>query len=203
MILDEGHKIRNPDTGITLAVKQFDTPHRLIMSGSPIQNSLTELWSLFDFVLPGKLGTLPVFKEQFELPITIGGYANASTMQVETAYRCSVVLKGLIGPYLLRRLKRDVGTSLPDKTEQVRVIMLSAVCCLLCIYMPAIDRSLSACEAISWSINRRHVLLIARNGTGALLRADPGPAHRVLGLLRHGRDAIDARWEAQAVCGDH
>ena len=119
IILDEGHKIRNPDTGITLAVKQFDTPHRLILSGSPIQNSLTELWSLFDFVLPGKLGTLPVFKEQFELPITIGGYANASTMQVETAYRCSVVLKGLIGPYLLRRLKRDVGTSLPDKTEQV------------------------------------------------------------------------------------
>jgi DNA excision repair protein ERCC-6 len=119
LILDEGHKIRNPDTGITLAVKQFDTPHRLILSGSPIQNSLTELWSLFDFVLPGKLGTLPVFKEQFELPITIGGYANASTMQVETAYRCSVVLKGLIGPYLLRRLKRDVGTSLPDKTEQV------------------------------------------------------------------------------------
>ena len=119
LILDEGHKIRNPDTGITLAVKQFDTPHRLIMSGSPIQNSLTELWSLFDFVLPGKLGTLPVFKEQFELPITIGGYSNATTMQVETAYRCSVVLKDLIAPYLLRRLKRDVGTSLPEKTEQV------------------------------------------------------------------------------------
>lgn len=53
------------------------------MSGSPIQNSLTELWSLFDFVVPGKLGTLPVFKEQFEIPITLGGYANASETQVK------------------------------------------------------------------------------------------------------------------------
>jgi hypothetical protein len=47
-------------TAATPAVKRFDTPHRIIMSGSPIQNSLTELWSLFDFVVPGKLGTLPV-----------------------------------------------------------------------------------------------------------------------------------------------
>ena len=53
----------------------------MIMSGSPIQNKLTELWSLFDFVFPGKLGTLPVFQTQFALPIQIGGYANASTMQ--------------------------------------------------------------------------------------------------------------------------
>jgi DNA excision repair protein ERCC-6 len=126
LILDEGHKIRNPDARITLAVKQFDTPHRLIMSGSPIQNNLTELWSLFDFVLPGKLGTLPVFKEQFEAPITLGGYSNASSVMVETAYRCSVVLRDLIGPYLLRRMKKDVGTTLPGKTEQILFCSLSA-----------------------------------------------------------------------------
>lgn len=52
------------------------------MTGSPIQNRLTELWSLFDFVFPGKLGTLPVFQTQFALPIQIGGYSNASAMQV-------------------------------------------------------------------------------------------------------------------------
>ena len=56
--------------------------HRIIMTGSPIQNRLTELWSLFDFVFPGKLGTLPVFQTQFALPIQVGGYSNASTMQV-------------------------------------------------------------------------------------------------------------------------
>ncbi len=52
------------------------------MSGSPIQNHLTELWSLFDFVFPGKLGTLPVFRASFALPIQFGGYANASAVQV-------------------------------------------------------------------------------------------------------------------------
>ncbi|KAH7943985.1 hypothetical protein HPB52_014059 [Rhipicephalus sanguineus] len=60
---------------------QFRTPHRLILSGSPIQNNLRELWSLLDFVFPGKLGTLPVFMQEFAVPITQGGYSNASDVQ--------------------------------------------------------------------------------------------------------------------------
>jgi len=75
-------QIRNPDADITLVAKQLQTVHRLIMSGSPIQNRLTELWSLFDFVFPGKLGTLPVFQAMFSVPIGIGGYATASALQV-------------------------------------------------------------------------------------------------------------------------
>lgn len=121
VILDEGHKIRNPDAQITLAVKRFTTPHRIIMSGTPIQNNLKELWSLFDFVFPGKLGTLPAFMTHFAVPIVQGGYANASEMQVMTAYKCACMLRDTISPYLLRRMKADLQTSLkmPDKTEQV------------------------------------------------------------------------------------
>ncbi|XP_018430292.1 PREDICTED: DNA excision repair protein ERCC-6 [Nanorana parkeri] len=121
IILDEGHKIRNPNAAVTLACKQFRTPHRIILSGSPMQNNLRELWSLFDFVFPGKLGTLPVFMEQFSVPITMGGYANASPVQVKTAYKCACVLRDTINPYLLRRMKADVkmSLSLPDKNEQV------------------------------------------------------------------------------------
>jgi DNA excision repair protein ERCC-6 len=118
-VLDEGHKIRNPDAEVTILCKQMPTVHRIVMTGAPIQNRLTELWSLFDFVFPGKLGTLPVFASQFSVPITIGGYANASALQVSTAYRCAVVLRDLVGPYLLRRLKADVALALPRKTEQV------------------------------------------------------------------------------------
>ena len=91
-ILDEGHKVRNPDAEITLAAKQLQTVHRVIMSGSPIQNRLTELWSLFDFVFPGKLGTLPVFTTQFALPIQIGGYSNASAMQVRAIFIISIIV---------------------------------------------------------------------------------------------------------------
>ncbi|KAM9809351.1 DNA excision repair protein ERCC-6 isoform X2 [Syngnathus typhle] len=121
VILDEGHKIRNPNAGITTACKQFRTPHRFILSGSPMQNNLKELWSLFDFVFPGKLGTLPVFMEQFSVPITMGGYSNASPVQVQTAFKCACVLRDTINPYLLRRMKADVkdNLALPDKNEQV------------------------------------------------------------------------------------
>ncbi|CAH8664705.1 unnamed protein product [Heterobilharzia americana] len=119
IILDEGHKIKNPEAEATLAVKHFSTPHRLILSGSPIQNNLRELWSLFDFVCPGRLGPLQEFMQQFSIPITQGGYASASPLQVETAYQCACTLRDLLKPYLIRRLKADVQIQLPSKSEQV------------------------------------------------------------------------------------
>ncbi|KDO29148.1 hypothetical protein SPRG_05391 [Saprolegnia parasitica CBS 223.65] len=121
VILDEGHRIRNPDAEITLVCKQLRTVHRIILTGSPIQNRLKELWSLFDFVFPGKLGTFPTFEDEFVLPIRHGGYANATKMQILMAYKCALVLRDLIAPYMLRRLKKDVqiATALPSKMEQV------------------------------------------------------------------------------------
>ena len=119
VVLDEGHKIRNPNTGMTLAVKRVRTVHRLLLSGAPMQNNLRELWSLFDFVYPGLLGTLPLFESQFVEPINVGGYRNATRMQVQMAYRCATVLRGFIEPYLLRRLKSSVASQLPEKTEEV------------------------------------------------------------------------------------
>lgn len=127
VVLDEGHKIRNPDADVTLAAKQLPTFHRLILSGSPIQNRLVELWSLFDFVFPGKLGTLPVFQAQFAIPIQQGGYANASSLQVATAYKCAVVLRDMISPYLLRRKKVDVAKALPKKTERILFCSLTNI----------------------------------------------------------------------------
>ncbi|KAI4301079.1 hypothetical protein L6164_034395 [Bauhinia variegata] len=125
-VLDEGHRIRNPNAETTLVCKQLQTVHRIIMTGSPIQNKLTELWSLFDFVFPGKLGVLPVFEAEFAVPIAVGGYANASPLQVSTAYRCAVVLRDLIMPYLLRRMKADVDAQLPKKTEHVLLCSLTS-----------------------------------------------------------------------------
>jgi DNA excision repair protein ERCC-6 len=118
-VLDEGHKIRNPNTAITLYCKELRTPNRIILSGTPMQNNLTELWSLFDFVFPMRLGTLVMFRQQFEYPIKQGGYANASNLQVETAMRCAETLKDAISPYLLQRFKLDVASDLPKKTERV------------------------------------------------------------------------------------
>lgn len=125
-VLDEGHRIRNPNAEVTLVCKQLQTVHRIIMTGAPIQNKLSELWSLFDFVFPGKLGVLPVFESEFAVPISVGGYANATPLQVSTAYRCAVVLRDLIMPYLLRRMKVDVNAQLPKKTEHVLFCKLTS-----------------------------------------------------------------------------
>jgi DNA excision repair protein ERCC-6 len=97
------------------------------LSGTPIQNDLRELWSIFDFVFPGRLGTLPAFEQEFADPIKRGGYSNASPMQVQLAYRCALVLRDLINPYLLRRLKKDVKevNRMPGKKEQVLFCRLS------------------------------------------------------------------------------
>ncbi|XP_020724061.2 DNA excision repair protein ERCC-6 isoform X4 [Bombus terrestris] len=121
VILDEGHKIRNPQAKISKAVKEFSTPHRLLLTGSPMQNSLKELWSLFDFILPGKLGTLPAFLEHCATPITRGGYTNASPLQEAIALQVATMLRDTITPYMLRRTKNDVQhhLSLPEKNEQV------------------------------------------------------------------------------------
>ncbi|KAI6226799.1 DNA excision repair protein ERCC-6 [Aphelenchoides besseyi] len=121
VICDEGHKIRNPDTRVTTTLKELRTPHRLLLTGSPMQNNLKELWSLIDFVYPGRLGSLKEFTDRFANPITQGGYANATKVQVRTAYKCACLLRDAINPYMLRRMKKDVEMvlNLPEKSEQV------------------------------------------------------------------------------------
>ncbi|KAH8703452.1 putative DNA repair protein Rhp26/Rad26 [Talaromyces proteolyticus] len=151
-ILDEGHKIRNPNTSITIHCKELRTPHRLILSGTPMQNNLSELWSLFDFVFPMRLGTLVDFRNQFEFPIRQGGYANASNLQVQTAARCAETLKEAISPYLLQRFKIDVAADLPKKSEQVLFCKLSP------LQRKAYEQFLNSQECNSILAGRRQVL---------------------------------------------
>jgi len=125
VVLDEGHKIKNPNSNITILSKRLKTYNRVILSGTPIQNNLIELWSLFDFIFPGRLGTLPIFQEEFETPIKIGGYANAKNLDVKIGYQKAVILKELIQPFLLRRVKMDVARDLPSKQEFVLMCRLT------------------------------------------------------------------------------
>ncbi|KAM0818572.1 putative SNF2 family N-terminal domain-containing protein [Seiridium cardinale] len=124
-VLDEGHKIRNANAAITIYCKELQTPNRIILSGTPMQNNLLELWSLFDFIFPMRLGTLVDFRNQFEIPIRLGGYANASNLQIMTAQKCAETLKDTISPYLLQRLKVDVAADLPAKSEKVLLCRLT------------------------------------------------------------------------------
>lgn len=127
LILDEGHRIKNRSAQITLAAKKLRAEYKFVLSGTPIQNNLGELWSIFDFVNPGLLGSYTSFYEEFEEVISQGGYKNASASQVDKSYRQSLVLRSLIDSYILRRSKTQVSHKLPSKTDKIIFCSLTAV----------------------------------------------------------------------------
>ena len=106
--LDEAQYIKNHDTLAARAVKRLDCMHRFALTGTPVENRLSELWSIFDFLMPGLLGSYEQFRERFERPIAEEGNG-------ERAER----LGRALGPFVLRRTKRDVLRDLPEKLEQV------------------------------------------------------------------------------------
>ena len=107
-ILDEAQYIKNPATQSARAVKKIHARTRFALTGTPIENRLSELWSIFEFLMPGFLFSYQTFKKQFELPIVRDG--------AEEPFNN---LKRLTGPFILRRLKQDVLKDLPEKLETV------------------------------------------------------------------------------------
>ncbi|KAI9495302.1 hypothetical protein BDB00DRAFT_870456 [Zychaea mexicana] len=117
-ILDEGHIIKNAKTKITKAIKTVKSNHRLILSGTPIQNNVLELWSLFDFLMPGFLGSEKLFNERFGKPILSSRDSKSSSKEQEAGALALEALHKQVLPFLLRRLKEDVLHDLPPKIIQ-------------------------------------------------------------------------------------
>ncbi len=117
-VLDEGHLIKNSKAKVTMAVKRLKSEHRLILSGTPIQNNVLELWSLFDFLMPGFLGTEKVFWDRFAKPIAASRNSKSSSKEQEAGALAIEALHKQVLPFLLRRLKEEVLDDLPPKIIQ-------------------------------------------------------------------------------------
>ena len=107
-VIDEAQYIKNPLTQSAKSVKLIKAQTRYALTGTPIENRLSELWSIFDYLMPGFLFTYSRFRKQFETPIAKDG--NLYVLEN---------LRRLSGPFVLRRLKKDVLKDLPDKLETV------------------------------------------------------------------------------------
>ena len=109
IVLDEAQNIKNPKAALTKAICKFSASHRLALTGTPIENRLLDLWSIFHFLNPGYLGNQTQFRKGFEVPI-----------QKNNNLRQSATLKKLVEPFILRRVKTDrsIIKDLPDKVEQ-------------------------------------------------------------------------------------
>ncbi|KAJ3070374.1 btaf1 RNA polymerase II, B-TFIID transcription factor-associated, 170kDa [Podochytrium sp. JEL0797] len=117
-ILDEGHVIKNAKTKLTKAVKTVRCMNRLILSGTPVQNNVLELWSLFDFLMPGFLGTESQFQARFGKPILASRDAKSSSREQERGALALEALHKQVLPFLMRRMKEDVLDDLPPKIIQ-------------------------------------------------------------------------------------
>ncbi|KAI4456700.1 tata-binding protein-associated factor [Holotrichia oblita] len=118
IILDEGHVIKNGKTRTSIAIKQLIANHRLILSGTPIQNNVLELWSLFDFLMPGFLGTEKQFTARYSRPILASRDPKCSSKEQEAGALAMEALHRQVLPFLLRRMKEDVLDDLPPKITQ-------------------------------------------------------------------------------------
>ncbi|MCI8410721.1 MAG: DEAD/DEAH box helicase family protein [Lachnospiraceae bacterium] len=113
-IIDEAQYIKNASTKVAKAVKNISSNTRFALTGTPIENRLSELWSIFDYLMPGLLFTYKRFKEDLESHIVAGINREESQESKETKR-----LKNMVRPFILRRLKEDVLKDLPKKLENV------------------------------------------------------------------------------------
>ena len=114
VILDEAQKIKNYDTATAKACKRLVAKHKLALTGTPIENRLSELWSIYDFLMPSYLGGYSHFKDRYEVPV-MKYFDRKATEE----------LKKRISPFKLRRLKSQVATELPEKIMMERYCELT------------------------------------------------------------------------------
>jgi len=103
IVLDEAQNIKNVSAKRTYAIKKIPAQYRLALTGTPVENNLTELWSIYDFLMPGYLGNLKRFKHEY----------------MDDAENGAIKLRRAVAPFLLRRIKKEVLLELPDKQEQI------------------------------------------------------------------------------------
>ncbi|KAK1266024.1 Chromatin structure-remodeling complex protein SYD [Acorus gramineus] len=162
-ILDEGHIIKNSRSKITGAVKQLKAEHRLILSGTPIQNNVLELWSLFDFLMPGFLGTERQFQATYGKPLVAAKDSKCSAKDAEAGALAMEALHKQVMPFLLRRTKAEVLSDLPEKIIQDRYCDLSPI-------------QLKLYEQFSGPDARKEISSLDEvNGTGTVEGTGPSP----------------------------
>jgi len=146
MIIDEAQNIKNPDTSQTQAVKQIKAETKIAMTGTPVENKLTELWSIFDFINRGYLGSIRDFQKGYAIPIEKFKQTNRAEK-----------LRMAISPFILRRLKTDksIISDLPDK------VVLNEYCYLTktqaALYQSVLDNLMSDISKLN-GINRRGMI---------------------------------------------
>ncbi|KAL0945551.1 hypothetical protein HGRIS_014712 [Hohenbuehelia grisea] len=128
MIIDEGHRMKNTQSKLSQTLSTYyHSRYRLILTGTPLQNNLPELWALLNFALPKVFNSVQSFDEWFNTPFANSGTGDKIELNEEETLLIIRRLHKVLRPFLLRRLKKDVESELPDKVEKVIKVRMSAL----------------------------------------------------------------------------
>ena len=184
VIADEGHRLKTAQNKSAQAIKSLNTERRIILSGTPIQNDLTEFYTMVDFVNPGLLNKYSTFKREFETPILKSQQPGASAKEMEKGEARSEELANITGMFILRRTSEILSAYLPAKTEYV-------VLCRPTAAQVSVYRSIIGSSAFSAGIGSSATCLELIN---ILKKVCNSPS---LLLKRSGRDSIDKDGSSQ------
>ena len=115
LVIDEAHRLKNEASMFSKTVRTFPTQHRLLLTGTPLQNNLHELWALLNFLLPDIFSSADQFDEWFDLEIDD---EDAKKQMIQQLHK-------ILRPFMIRRLKSDVAKGLPPKTETLIMVGMS------------------------------------------------------------------------------
>jgi len=117
LIIDEGHRLKNMNCRLIRELKMFNACNRLLLTGTPLQNNLSELWSLLNFLLPEIFDDLTSFESWFDMSLVTEDGGQAEIVRAEKENNVLTTLHSILEPFLLRRLKADVKLDIPPKRE--------------------------------------------------------------------------------------
>lgn len=170
VVCDEGHRLKTQQNKSAMAIKSLSTERRIILSGTPIQNDLSEFYTMVDFVNPGLLNKYTAFKKDFEVPIIKSRQPGATTAELEKGQARSDELASLTGQFILRRTADILARYLPRKTEYVlfcRPTTIQVACCEAIGSTGVVDKVVNNNEASFQLIN---ILKKVCNGPKLLLK---------------------------------
>ncbi|XP_052764762.1 lymphoid-specific helicase-like isoform X2 [Mya arenaria] len=127
MIVDEGHRLKNTECRLLKELKQYKNTHRLLLTGTPLQNNLKELWSLLHFLLPEIFDDLGSFETWFDVTVISDDAADEAIIEEEKKTNILGMLHQILTPFMLRRVKADVDIDIPPKKELIVYAPLSNV----------------------------------------------------------------------------
>lgn len=157
LVVDEGHRLKNYQCRLVSELKRYRVYNRLLLTGTPLQNNLAELWSLLNFLLPEIFDDLAVFESWFDADALSDVDADARLVASERETHVLATLRSILSPFLLRRLKSDVALQIPPKREVL-------------VYCPMVERQAEMYRATSERTIER--LLLAREDSGGICMSE-------------------------------